>query len=363
MKEKSERVLYLDAIRGAATIAVIFLHIAAQNFYINPHEPAWNIFNLIESSARWGVPVFVMISGALFLQKDISIKDIFRKYIFRIAVTYAFWSALYASLFKYHNGNVGMKDFLREFLLGHYHMWYLPMIAGLYLVIPLMKPITQDELAEKWFIVLGCIITIVLPQISSLAPIFPFSKEFSDTLKKLIDMPQVRLVQGYSFYFILGHYLNKKRDSLVLKNNTLLTAGLWLAGIFGWTATILITKYLSFKSGKATGILYGNFTVNVFLESVFVFCLFQRLFYEKKQDRRTPVFIETVINFLSKYSFGVYLVHPFFIEEIKRVVGVDTLSFENTLIGVFLLFVAVFVLSYATSILIREIPFIGKYIA
>ena len=76
MKEKSERVLYLDAIRGAATIAVIILHIATQNFYINPHEPAWNIFNLIDSGVRWGVPVFVMISGALFLEKDISIKDI-----------------------------------------------------------------------------------------------------------------------------------------------------------------------------------------------------------------------------------------------------------------------------------------------
>ena len=177
MKEKSERVLYLDAIRGAATIAVIILHIAAQNFYINPHEPAWNIFNLIDSGVRWGVPVFVMISGALFLEKDISIKDILRKYIFRIAVAYVFWSALYAFLYKYHNGNASIKDTLREFLLGHYHMWYLPMIAGLYLVIPLMKPITQDELAEKWFIILGCIFTIVLPHMSSLAPFFPFSKE------------------------------------------------------------------------------------------------------------------------------------------------------------------------------------------
>ena len=361
MKEKSERVLYLDAIRGAATIAVIFLHIAAQNFYINPHEPAWNIFNLIESSARWGVPVFVMISGALFLEKDISIKDIFRKYVFRIVVAYAFWSAVYAFLYKYYNGNAAMKDILREFLIGHYHMWYLPMIAGLYLVIPLMKPIAQDELTEKWFIVLGCIITIVLPQISSLAPIFPFSKEFSDTLKKLIDMPQVRLVQGYSFYFILGHYLNKKRDSLVLKNSALPTAVLWLTGFLGWISTILLTKYLFIKTGKTTA--YGSFTLNIFLESVFVFCLFQRLFYEKKQDRRTPVFIETIIRFLSKYSFGVYLVHPFFFEEIKRVVGVNTLSFDNTLIGTFLLFAAVFVLSYSTSILIREIPFIGKYIA
>ena len=174
-------------------------------------------------------------------------------------------------------------------------------------------------------------------------------------------MPQIRLVQSYSFYLILGHYLNKKKDSLVLKNSMLHKAGLWLAGIFEWTSTVLITKNLFIKTGKIT--VYANFTLNVFLESVFVLCLSKSLFYEKQQDRRTLVTIEIIINFLSKYSFGVYLVHPFFFEEIKRVAEINTLSFNHTLIGVLLLFVAVFVLSYATSILIRENPLIVKYIA
>lgn len=47
LSEKSERELYLDAIRAISTMAVILLHISSQNFHINPQVPAWNIFNII----------------------------------------------------------------------------------------------------------------------------------------------------------------------------------------------------------------------------------------------------------------------------------------------------------------------------
>lgn len=60
-------------------------------------------------------------------------------------------------------------------------------------------------------IILGCIFAIALPQLSSLTPLF-LSKAYSDFVIKLINKPQVRLVQGYSFYFLLGHYLSKKRN-------------------------------------------------------------------------------------------------------------------------------------------------------
>ena len=60
-------------------------------------------------------------------------------------------------------------------------------------------------------IILGCIFAIALPQLSSLTPLL-LSKADSDFVIKLINKPQVRLVQGYSFYFLLGHYLSKKRN-------------------------------------------------------------------------------------------------------------------------------------------------------
>ncbi len=76
------RTIYFDYLRVFATAAVILLHVAAFNWLstdVNGYD--WKVFNFYDSIVRWGVPVFVMISGALFLGRDdISIK----KYILSI---------------------------------------------------------------------------------------------------------------------------------------------------------------------------------------------------------------------------------------------------------------------------------------
>ena len=64
------RILYFDFLRIFATLAVMVLHVAAQNWYstsVSSFE--WQTFNFFNSIVRWGVPIFVMISGALFLNE------------------------------------------------------------------------------------------------------------------------------------------------------------------------------------------------------------------------------------------------------------------------------------------------------
>ena len=65
-----ERIIYFDYLRVLATMAVIFLHVAAQNWYnTDINTLNWHVFNIYDSIVRWGVPIFIMISGALFLEK------------------------------------------------------------------------------------------------------------------------------------------------------------------------------------------------------------------------------------------------------------------------------------------------------
>ena len=78
-----ERKTYCDYLRLIATFAVVVLHVAASNWYstdVNGLE--WQSFNFYDSVVRWGVPIFVMISGSLFLSREISIRKIYSKYIF-----------------------------------------------------------------------------------------------------------------------------------------------------------------------------------------------------------------------------------------------------------------------------------------
>ena len=69
MPDTEDRYARLDAARWLAAVAVVLLHSAA----LIVSDPAaygggaWLAANLYDSAARWCVPVFVMVSGALLL--------------------------------------------------------------------------------------------------------------------------------------------------------------------------------------------------------------------------------------------------------------------------------------------------------
>src|SRR5699024_727254 len=112
--------------------------------------------------ATWPVPVFVMISGRFFLdpQRKISIYKIFDKYLKRLIVAFAFWSAIYQVFYAVKNYAFGentlinLNGYIYEFFLGAYHMWYLYMLAGLYLLTPLIRKFTAEKKALIYAIVL-----------------------------------------------------------------------------------------------------------------------------------------------------------------------------------------------------------------
>ena len=79
VQKNPERVWYLEYLRIIATVAVIVLHVAAQNFYgVGVESFAWKVFNCANGLVRWSVPIFLTISGALFLdnEKEITIETI-----------------------------------------------------------------------------------------------------------------------------------------------------------------------------------------------------------------------------------------------------------------------------------------------
>ena len=94
-------IFYLDYLRIISTIAVVILHVAAQNFYsVDVKSYAWNIFNICDSAVRCAVPVFAMISGALLLDNTrvIDTKKLYIKNILRIIIDFVVLSFIYTIL-------------------------------------------------------------------------------------------------------------------------------------------------------------------------------------------------------------------------------------------------------------------------
>jgi surface polysaccharide O-acyltransferase-like enzyme len=89
---------WLDFVRWIATIAVITIHVAAPYLYKYGSIPMlnWNFYNFIDSLTRFAVPFFVMLSGALLLNRNDSLKDFLFKRFSRVLIPFLFWSIIYS---------------------------------------------------------------------------------------------------------------------------------------------------------------------------------------------------------------------------------------------------------------------------
>ena len=83
---KAARTRCLDILRVAATLAVVLLHVlsgavVSRGYFANDGEETiyWILMDLVS----WSVPVFLMISGYLFLNpgKRITLKEMYGKYV------------------------------------------------------------------------------------------------------------------------------------------------------------------------------------------------------------------------------------------------------------------------------------------
>ena len=344
------RVVYADMLRVTATIAVIVLHIAGSNWAnVDVTSRAWWSFNLYDGLVRWSVPIFVMLSGMFFLEqgKDISLKSLFGKSILRVAMAYVFWGIAYVVYSEALQGNEltghTVAEALRTVARGnaHYHLWFLPMLIGLYLITPILRAFVKGatKLQLRYFLALAFVFMSVFPFLLAIRP--------SEALQNFVNRLQVQLVLGYVGFFIAGYYLHRfppgKRGMAVI----------YALGALGLAVTIAGSYLISVHGGKASVFLYGYMTPNVIASSFAVFLLFRKLAGKITGGGR-------ILRTLSSCSFGIYLVHDAFIMLYQRF-DLTTLSFAPIL-SVPVLAMLVFLPSLLVSYCISKIPFFNRYI-
>ncbi|MBR3836239.1 MAG: acyltransferase family protein [Clostridia bacterium] len=351
-----QRVYYYDYLRVFAIIAVILLHIAAQEWSgLTGRDTSWQIFNVFNSISRWGVSVFLMISGSLFLSRDIDIRTIYKKYITRMVVSYFLWSAIYA-LFAPKNtlylgafSTFSLKDFITSTLVGPVHLWFIPMIVGIYMCIPLIRQIVVSKKLLDYYLLLGFVFAYAVPQMVYLTKDFAtgFAKDFLLSVNTLISDMNVRIVIGFVYIFVLGYFLaqtefTKKQRQVI-----------YILGIIGFCSTIILNAVVGWKTDAISKNYYQTFTINVLFEAVSVFVWFK---YRKLENEKLNRFVSK----LSEYSFGAYLIH-ILVMAAFRLWGFSADSF-NPVLCVPALTVTTVVISFVLSFLINKIPFLNKWI-
>lgn len=200
---------YLDILRIIAVISILVIHISGENMaWEEISRRYWGELNLLNSISRFGVPVFLMISGVLFLDSEKAVDGRYLLFkILRILTAYLVWSLFYAIVFYRHNKTA----FISHVISGYGHLWFIFMIIGLYIIVPLLRQIVLSKRTEKYFLILSFVFAFVindakmeihtfLPEISNNVY---YKALLSDYARMYIYMPL-----GYAGYFVLGHYIH-----------------------------------------------------------------------------------------------------------------------------------------------------------
>lgn len=349
LSTEKTRIEYLDFLRVFATIAVIIIHAVSKKWYsLDVHGYDWQVLNVYDSMVRWSVPVFIMISGTLFLEQELDIKKLYTNKIFRLAVIYFLWSALYAVILGMDKGH-SKTDMFLNFTKGHFHLWYLPAIIGVYATVPLLKKIAESETLIRYFLALSFLAGCVIPQL------IDYVKLFSETLGKGLNYIysdiNIHMFEGEIFYFLLGYYLNKTEIKPSLRKM------LYAAGLLCVVYTAVITAVVSAKNEDATSTFYGYYQLHTVVTSAAVFVFAK---HHLSYSRVVP-FLQKAVRKISACSLGIYVVHMLVYEYLNKWFDVSSVMF-NPLLATPVTALLVFVCSFLITALIKCVPKINRYI-
>ena len=345
MNAKTERNYGLDITRIIAVLAVIMIHISVNYAATYDTSSIEFIFaNIFGSIARMGVPLFVMVSGALMLDEGrrVEFKSSIIKKVKNIFLLLLFWSAVYCCIWRIVlpvlNGNeIKIYDIVDSLVLGHDHLWYLYMTMGLYLATPFIRAFAKKENKNQVliFVLISLVVRFTLPLLSGLSLIW---KDVSYCVK-FIEKFDMGFFGGYVSYYLLGWYI----VNFGIKHK-------WSIYLLGSVSLLGIILYAQMTKDLSNA--YTPMSILVLLFSVAVFTFINSKTKTIKSDKT-----KTIIVRLSNLSFGVYAVHLICQMISGVILGVFISQSVTKMICSFLL---TSILSFVASYIASKIPIIKR---
>ena len=336
----------IQILRIICCIAVVAIHYVANLWnYSELGTFNWTFGAIIDSILRFSVPVFYMISGAMLLsKKDINLKDLYLNKILKILIILIIWLTLYGifNLYRYGGEITGINSFIDIFknaIDNQLQFWFLFPLLGMYICLPILKKITENEKIMQYFLILFFLFQIVRP---SLIPIIGNGYKL-----RAINLITPDMIAAYIGYFVLGYYLyTKKLDRKKIKLS-------YCLGIASIIIATLGTIFISINSNQKFESFFGYHMITTFFASIAIFNFFK---YNVKMNIKYTKFIDT----LAGCTLGVYILHNF-VRWGLPMINID-LSMGPIYITFPLFTLGNVIICMLATIILKKIPIIGKWI-
>ena len=296
-----QRALKYDVIRIVAISMVLFVHVTVLPV-VRYQGITFTVGNLFNNLSRAGVPMFLLLTGALLLneEKPFDTKRFYKTSFLSIVLLLLFWLVFYAAwrafclpLLRGKSADPGLFGEYLLTLKGLYpHLWYLFMLAGAYLVIPVLRLFVKKENRPY---ILGLILLSLFAQFA-VQTLGVFTRDASFTVEDFFTKFHLEYAMGYVPYLLLGWYLTAfppaRGQRFLLYGLGLASVLLMVLGVQAWVEDIPGIRDYLVEANTLPAILYG----------AALFTLISTLC----GDRTTQC---PVVRELSRSAFGVYIFH------------------------------------------------------
>ena len=328
------RLIWCDAIRLLAFFMLLCCH-AADPFYAAAAYATSGVSadpELVQWGTRWGslvrpcVPLFVMLTGVLSLPVKDTMESFYKKRIPRVFFPFLIWSVLYyltpwftgllgldssmvIKLFSWVESDSqafsdGLDNVIRipyAFSFIACHMWYIYMLIGLYLYLPIFSAWVERATKRQKEIILGLwVLSTFLPYFTEYVSKYAFGTcEWN-------SFGLFYYFAGFNGYMLLGHYIQHYVNwswSKTLSVALPLLIGGFLITYSGYSHIMDLPD----KTPEQVELFWTYNTPNVAMMTLACFLLVYRI--RISADSRIASWLAN----LTTCGFGIYMIHYFFV--------------------------------------------------
>ena len=353
-----KRIIYLDYLRVIGIFGVLLNHISTN--WISGVSLNSLIAIFYNSVGRVGVPIFLMLTGVLLLNNKLPIKDFIKRRYPRVIIPFLFWMGLFI-LYRFFvlDPSLLSQNPMRTAIVSFFtSRWYVWMILGVYLIIPIFASFIKGTKLEgvKYFLIIWFITTTLC----TLSTIFGFSLYYLD----------LAIFSGPIGFLMLGYYLHNKEINMSPKKIVIIS-------LFVFILFTLFKTYIAYYDlSLSHSFKYYIFTVESHLENdpisiIQVAALFLIVKYLPmvqsgicgkitKFGNKEKILL--LIISISQASYGIYLCHYFITYTVIKIMGMYNIAFSSipSIIVVPIATICVLLLSYGIMMILNKVPVINK---
>jgi surface polysaccharide O-acyltransferase-like enzyme len=337
----SERDDKVDIVKTVAILCVIAIHVTSYGWDVYPAGAIPWVANMFWGSlTRAAVPLFLMCSGALFLDpsRDLPLKKLYTRYLARVFAAMLVWAMAYKITRLISAGNFsapGLWQAWKEVLLFNqeFHLYYIHIILFVYICLPVVRVFVfhVDKKQLEYGLAVWFLFGIVYPTVVHFWPlnlITGFPRQWAPNM-----------TYAAIGYLVLGYYLRFIATLSRIRSLALFCSGFMIVFVGTWYSCIRIGYFFD--------VFLGGMTVGVALMAAGIYgaC--------PSQGGRFTVWV-------SKASFCVYLVHVFFLYAFEKL-GFHVGLF-SPLLSAPVVTAAIFLCSCGAYAVLVKIPGVNKWL-